>query len=348
MVLKRHGFRLSLAKNRKMEYRKLGATSLKLSAITFGAWAIGGWMWGGNEKKDSIKAIQAGIDSGITSIDTAPAYGQGYSEELVGEAITGTPRDKIQLLTKYGLRWDLKKGEFFFNSKDNDGHPVDMYRYAGKESIIEECEASLRRMKTDYIDLYQIHWSDPTTPIEETMEAILQLQQQGKIREAGVCNYTIAQMKTAEKIIPLASNQVPFSMVQQDIRTELVPYCIENNKAIIAYSPMQRGLLTGKIKPGYHFNEGDSRADNKYFTEENINRTNAFLNKLQPMAEEKEATLAQLVLRWTLEQPEITIALAGARNAEQAVQNAAAARVKLSQDDLIFIEGELSQLQLAF
>ncbi|RYE14819.1 MAG: aldo/keto reductase, partial [Sphingobacteriaceae bacterium] len=249
-----------------MEYRKLGDTSLELSVITFGAWAIGGWMWGGNEKKESIKAIQAGIGSGITSIDTAPAYGQGYSEELVGEAINGTSRDKIQLLTKYGLRWDSKNGEFFFNSKDNDGKPVDMYRYASKESIIEECEASLRRMKTDYIDLYQIHWSDPTTPIEETMEAILQLQQQGKIREAGVCNYTVDQMKTAEKVLSLASNQVPFSMVQQNIKTELIPYCIETNKAIIAYSPMQRGLLTGKTSPGYHFNEGDSRADNKYYT----------------------------------------------------------------------------------
>lgn len=330
-----------------MEFRKIGNFSVELSAITFGAWAIGGWMWGGSEKSDAIKAIQASIDSGVTSIDTAPAYGQGYSEELVGEAISETQRNKVQLLTKYGLRWDRKDGEFFFNSKNNEGQSIDMYRYAGKDSIIEECEASLRRLKTDYIDLYQIHWSDPTTPIEETMEAILQLQQQGKIREAGVCNYTVDQMKTAEKVLSLASNQVPFSMVQQSIRAELVPYCIENNTAIIAYSPMQRGLLTGKIKPGYQFNEGDTRADNKYYTEENINRTNAFLDKLRPLAAEKDATLAQLVLRWTIDQPGITIALAGARNAEQAIQNAAAASVKLSAEDLRFVEGELRQLQLS-
>ena len=329
-----------------MEYRKIGSSDLELSAITFGAWAIGGWMWGGTEKKDAIQAIQASIDSGVTSIDTAPAYGQGLSEEIVGDAINGLARDKIQLLTKYGLRWDRKDGEFFFNSKDNDGNDIDMYRYAGKDSIVEECEASLRRLKTDYIDLYQIHWSDPTTPVEETMEAILQLKQQGKIREAGVCNYTVEQMKTAETVLSLASNQVPFSMVQQNIKAELVPFCIENNKSIIAYSPLQRGLLTGKIKPGYHFNEGDSRADNKYYTNENINRTNDFLDKLRPLAEEKEATLAQLVLRWTIDQPGITIALAGARNAEQAIQNAASAAVKLSEADLQFIEDELSQLHL--
>jgi aryl-alcohol dehydrogenase-like predicted oxidoreductase len=288
------------------------------------------------------------VDSGVTSIDTAPAYGQGYSEELVGEALKDTARDKVKILTKYGLRWDRKDGQFFFNSKDNDGRDLEMYRYAGKDSIVEECEASLRRLKTDYIDLYQIHWSDPTTPIEETMEAILQLQQQGKIREAGVCNYTVEQMKIAEQTLSLASNQVPFSMVMQDIKKELVPYTIEHQKAIIAYSPLQRGLLTGKIKPGHHFGEGDSRAENRFYTEENINRTNEFLDKLRPLAEEKEASLAQLVLRWTIDQPGITIALAGARNAEQAIQNAAAARVKLTAEELRFIEGELSQLQLVF
>ena len=329
-----------------MEYRKVGTTDLKLSVITFGAWAIGGWMWGGTDRQASVEAIKAGIDNGVTSIDTAPAYGQGLSEEIVGEAITGISRDKVQLLTKYGLRWDKKSGEFFFTSKDNDGHDIDTYRYAGKESIVEECENSLRRLGTDYIDLYQIHWADPTTPIEETMEAVLQLQQQGKIRAAGVCNYNVAQMKTAETILPLAGNQVPYSMLQRDIEKELVPHCLQNNKSIIAYSPLQRGLLTGKIKPGHPFGEGDTRAGNKFYTDENLNRTNAFLEKLRPLAAEKGATLAQLVLRWTIDQPGITIALAGARNKEQAVQNAQAAEVKLSTEDVQFIDKELSGLKL--
>src|SRR5262245_51837153 len=148
-----------------MEYRKIGDSNLQLSAITFGAWAAGGWLWGGIDRKEAIDAIRASYDLGVTSIDTAPAYGQGDSEELVGEAIRELPREKVQLLTKYGLRWDLTKGEFYFKSQNNRGEEIDIYKYAGKESIIEECNNSLRRLGTDYIDLYQIHWHDKTTPI---------------------------------------------------------------------------------------------------------------------------------------------------------------------------------------
>src|SRR6266480_2090585 len=158
-----------------MEYRKLGTSDLKVSAICFGAWAAGGWMWGGTERKDAIEAIRAAYNHGVTSIDTAPAYGQGISEEIVGEAIKNIPRNKVQILTKYGLRWDTEKGNFHFASKDNQGKDIDMHKYAGKESIIKECEDSLRRLGTDYIDLYQIHWPDTTTPIKETMETIAQL-----------------------------------------------------------------------------------------------------------------------------------------------------------------------------
>jgi aryl-alcohol dehydrogenase-like predicted oxidoreductase len=330
-----------------MEYRKLGETDLAVSAITFGAWAAGGWMWGGNDDMEAINAMKAAYDLGITSIDTAPIYGQGKSEELVGQAIKELPRDKVQILTKYGMRWDLTKGTFGFKSKDNAGNDLDIYKYAGKESIIKECEDSLKRLGTDYIDLYQIHWPDESTPIAETMEAILRLQEQGKIREAGVSNYSVAQMQEAEKTIKLASNQVPYSMVNRAIEDELVPYCIQNSKSILAYSPMERGLLTGKMKPGQQFGEGDHRAGLKFFKDENIKRTNDFLNKIKPLADEKNATLGQLVIRWTIERPGITIALAGARNAEQASQNAKAIDVKLSADEINFITGELDKLELA-
>src|SRR5690242_1714050 len=141
-----------------MEYRKIGDSDLELSVITFGAWAAGGWMWGGVERNDALDAIRSAYDLGITSIDTAPVYGQGDSEEIVGEAISGLPRDKVQILTKYGLRWDLARGEFYFKTKNNRGDEIDLYKYAGRDSIIEECNESLRRLKTDYIDLYQIHW----------------------------------------------------------------------------------------------------------------------------------------------------------------------------------------------
>jgi aryl-alcohol dehydrogenase-like predicted oxidoreductase len=329
-----------------MEYRQLGESGISVSAITFGAWAIGGWMWGGAERKDAVEAIRASYDHGVTSIDTAPIYGQGLSEEIVGEALQGLPRDKVQILTKYGMRWDLKKGEFSFKSQDNEGNPLEVYKYAGKDSIIQECEDSLRRLRTDYIDLYQIHWPDSTTPIAETMEAVDSLLKQGKIRAAGVCNYNVEQMQTAERSIRLASNQVPYSMVNRGIEAGVLPYCIEHKKAILAYSPLQRGLLTGKIRPWHQFGEGDTRAGSKFFKDENVTRINAILDSLRPLAELKKATLSQLVIRWTLERPGITIALVGARDAGQAIQNAEAIRVKLSPVEIAFIDQQLEGLEL--
>ena len=240
----------------------------------------------------------------------------------------------------------LQKGLLGFKSKDNDGNDIDIYKYAAKDSIVKECEDSLRRLNTDYIDLYQIHWPDITTPIAETMEAIEQLIEQGKVRYAGVCNYNAAQVKEAQEHINLVSNQVPYSMVLRNIEEDVVPFCITNNISILAYSPLQRGLLTGKIKPGHKFAKGDHRESLYYFKNENIARTNQFLDKLRPMAKEKGATLSQLVIRWTIEQPGITIALVGARNAEQAIQNAKATNIKLSFPEIEFINEQLNKLKV--
>ena len=328
-----------------MEYRQLGESGLTASAITFGAWAIGGWMWGGTERKDSIGAIRASYEAGVTSIDTAAIYGQGLSEEIVGEAIRELPRDKVQIMTKFGMRWDETKGEFAFKTRDNDGTPLDIYKYAGKESIIKECENSLRRLGTDYIDLYQIHWPDSTTPIAETMETLAGLIKAGKVRAAGVCNYNAEQMKEAAKTIKLASDQVPFSMVNRGIERELVPYCIGEKKAILAYSPLQRGLLTGKIRPGQSFAEGDTRAESRFFQPEPVANVNAFLDRLRPLAAGKNASLAQLVIRWTLNRPGITIALVGARDAAQAIQNARAIDVRLSGEEMGMIDQQLEALK---
>ncbi len=329
-----------------MEYRKIGDSDLELSVVTFGAWAAGGWMWGGTERNDAVEAIRASYDLGVTSIDTAPIYGQGKSEEIVGEAIKDLPRDKVQILTKYGMRWDLAKGDHAFKSRNTEGKDIEIYKYAGKESIVEECENSLKRLNTDYIDLYQIHWPDITTPISETMEAVDQLIKQGKIRHAAVCNYDAEQVKEAQRYVNIISNQVPFSMVKRDIEKAVVPYCIENNISILAYSPLERGVLTGKMKPGHPFAEGDHRANLYFFTDENIKRTNQFLDHLRPLAKEKNASLAQLVISWTIEQPGITIALVGARNAEQAIQNAKAIEVKLSGEEIEMINHHLSGLEL--
>lgn len=331
-----------------MEYRKIGESDLELSVITFGAWAAGGWMWGSTDRNEAIEAIKASYDLGVTSIDTAPIYGQGESEEIVADAIKGISRDKIQLLTKFGMRWDLDKGKLAMKSKDNDGKAIDIYKYAGKESIVYECEQSLKRLKTDYIDLYQIHWPDETTPMEETMEAVSKLIKEGKVRFAGVCNFDAEQVKEAGKTLNILSDQIPFSMVKRAIEEKTVPYCMEHKKSVLAYSPMERGLLTGKITEDYKFEDGDHRKDNKFFKSENVKKTNAFLDKIKPMADDKGASLSQLVLRWTIEQPGITIALVGARNADQSTQNAKAADLKLSKEELTFITDELNNANLKF
>ncbi|MEQ8555949.1 MAG: aldo/keto reductase [Cyclobacteriaceae bacterium] len=329
-----------------MKKVKLGKSDVEITPMVFGAWAIGGWMWGGSDDKEAVTAIKTSIDHGITSIDTAPIYGFGHSEKIVGEAVKSYSRDKIQLLTKFGMRWDTKEGDFYFESKKNDGTPVKIHKFSGKQSIINECEESLKRLGTDYIDLYQIHWPDKTTPIEESFEAVDQLKKEGKIRSAGVSNYSVDQMKIAHGVTPLASNQVPYSMVLRDIEKEVVPFCIDNGIGILAYSPLQRGLLTGKITPDYKFNEGDHRKSTKFFQEPNLSRTNAFLDEIKPIAEKHDATLAQLVINWTLQQPGITSVLVGARNKEQVAQNALALSFDLDTEIVDEITEKLNRLQI--
>ncbi|MCT3897733.1 aldo/keto reductase [Elizabethkingia anophelis] len=327
-----------------MEFRKLGNTDLELSAITYGAFAIGGNMWGGNEKKDSIASVRASIDNGVTTLDTAPFYGFGLSEEMIGEAIKGYDRSKIQLLTKFGLVWDGSnqgKGEFFFDAEEA-GKTIPVYKYASKTSVIKEVEDSLKRLQTDYIDLLQIHWPDATTPISETMEALEILLQQGKIRAAGVSNYSVEQVAEARQSLNIASNQIGYSMLNRGVENDLVPYALENDLGIIVYSPMERGLLTGKYFKDGKLKDNDHR--NGYFQQFDLEKVKTFLKTITPIAEDKNATLSQLVLRWTSLQPAITVVLAGARNAEQAAANAKAMDIILTAEELAFINTELSKI----
>lgn len=323
----------------------MGKSEVRVSPVVFGAWAIGGWMWGGADRKDAVRAIEACLDAGITTIDTAPVYGFGLSEQIIGDAVRGK-RDKFQILTKYGLRWDAPMGEYHFSSVDNEGKPVDIYKHAPAERVVHECERSLKYLGTDYVDLLQIHWPDGTTPIEETMSAVEKLIRQGKVRAAGVSNYSVDQMREAGQVIPLASNQVPYSMVRRDIEKDVVPYCIEQGISILPYSPLQRGLLTGKFGPDTRFNEGDSRPGTPHFRKDNLIRINEFLDTIRPMAESKQASLAQLVLAWTLRMPGISCVLAGARNPEQVRENAGAMQVGLSDEEMIEINKQLDALEL--
>lgn len=248
------------------------------------------------------------------------------------------------MLTKFGLVWDGSnngKGEFFFDAND-DGKILPVYKFASKENVIKEVEESLKRLGTDYIDLLQLHWPDSTTPISETMEAMELLIQQGKIRAAGVSNYSVEQMEEANKTLNLASNQVSYSMLNRAIENDLVSYSLENNSGIIVYSPMERGLLTGKYFKEDQLKENDHR--NGYFSQFDLRKVKSFLEKIEPIAQDKGVTLSQLVLRWTTLQPAITVVLAGARNAQQAIENAKAISFDLSQEELNFINSELKEI----
>jgi aryl-alcohol dehydrogenase-like predicted oxidoreductase len=320
-----------------MRYRPLGQSSIQASAVGFGAWAIGGWMWGGADEREAVRAIQAALDEGITLIDTAPAYGLGRSEELVGEAIAGR-REKVVLATKCGLVWHTGGGRFFFNQ---GGKPV--HRYLGGDSIRYELEQSLKRLRTDYVDLYQTHWQDSTTPIEETMTALVDLKRQGKIRAIGVSNASVEDIRQYQRLGPVDADQEKYSLLDRGQEAALVPYCREQGIAVLAYSPLANGLLTGKIGPERVFSGDDLRRNNPRFSVENRVRIQGMLERIQPIAEVHGLTLGQLVIAWTLAQPGITHALVGARNPHQAVENAGAADAILSDEELATIDGAFRQ-----
>ena len=226
-----------------MQMREIGTSGIEASAVGLGTWAIGGWMWGGTDEAASIAAIRASIDAGVTLIDTAPAYGLGRSEEIVGKAIAGR-RDEVVLATKCGLVWHTERGRHFF---DQDGTPV--HRYLGPESILHELDASLRRLGTDHVDLYITHWQDPTTPIAETMAALEDLKRAGKIRAIGASNVGAADLEAYAAAGRLDAIQEQFSMVHRDIEAALVPLCTRHGISILSYSSLALGLLTGKIGP---------------------------------------------------------------------------------------------------
>lgn len=252
---------------------------------------------------------------------------------------------KFNYLQKFGLVWDGSnngKGDFFFDADDN-GKKVPVYKYSSKANVIKEVEESLKRLQTDYIDLLQIHWPDSTTPISETMEAAESLIQQGKIRAFGVSNYNVEQIQEAQKTIQIASNQVAYSMLNRKIEDELIPFTVAENIGIIAYSPMERGLLTGKYFTDSKLKENDHR--NGYFSQFDLQKVKTLVEELTSLAHAKEASLSQLVLRWTSLQKGIAIVLAGARNAEQAISNAKTMNFDLSASELEFINQAIAKIK---
>jgi aryl-alcohol dehydrogenase-like predicted oxidoreductase len=319
-----------------MIYREIGTSGLQGSVIGLGTWALGGDGWGGADETAALDAIRVALDEGVNLIDTAPIYGFGRSEELVGEAIAGR-RQEVILATKCGLVWNENRGDFFFPSRFGPVH-----RYLGPDSIAREVEASLHRLRTDYIDLYQTHWQETTTPIEDTMAALLRLRDQGKIRAIGVSNVDRVQLERYAAAGPVASAQELYSMVDREKELDVLPFCRQAGIGFLAYSPLAMGLLTGKMKPGGPFAEGDMRGTSKRFGDAVIRSVNAFLEEIRPLTGKYASTLAQLVMAWTLRQPGVTHLLCGARHAAQARENAQAASLLLSEEDEAFIHARLA------
>lgn len=319
--------------------RKIGNSGIEASVIALGTWVMGGWMWGGADERESINAIHASLDCGVDLIDTAPVYGFGVSEEIVGKALLGR-RDKAVLATKCGLRWDLEKGDFHFHSDGfgvtKEPSKIKVFKYLGPESITFEVEESLRRLQTDYIDLYQTHWQESTTKIEDTMACLLKLKDDGKIRAIGVSNASVGQMREYGEI---DSDQEKYNMFTRMIETNgNLDYCINTNTAVLAYSPLAQGLLTGKTLEPKKYNNGDLRINSPLFKSENLLKVKMFCEEILPFAEEHSCNIGQLVLAWTHSQPGITHLLCGARNPEQAIENSKAGSIVLSKDELYRID----------
>lgn len=330
-----------------MQERQLGRSDVKVTPITLGTWAIGGIMWGGTDEKEAIGAIQASLDEGIRTIDTAAIYGMGFSEAVVGKAIRGR-RDQATLATKCGLRWDSAEGVDPAPAVDLEGKPCIIRKNSKPASIIYECEESLKRLGVDYIDLYQIHWPDLSTSIEESWHAMVKLKKQGKVRAIGVSNYSLEQLARAHAEHPVDSVQLPYSLLRRGIEDDIIPFCQKNRIGVLAYSSLERGLLTGKVSEQRVFKEGDHRRDDPLFSLASRKRILKALEKIRMIAEKHKATIGQVIIHCTMHMPGITSALVGARNSMQAHENAHAARIRLSPDERalvlhVFTEGDLQQ-----
>lgn len=291
-----------------MKTRILGRSEVHITPILMGTWQAGKRMWVGIEDEESIRAIRAAYEAGITTIDTAEVYGEGHSERIIAKALSDV-RERVVYASKVfanHLRYDL---------------------------VIEACERSLTNLQTDYLDLYQIHWpsgafNSEIVPIEETMKALNKLKEQGKIRAIGVSNFSREQLEATAQYGRIDSLQPPYSLFWRQVETDAMPYCIENEISILAYSSLAQGLLTGKFTSDVQLADGDHRAKNKLFQGENYQRVRQAITRLQPIAKRHNCTLAQLSLAWLIAQPQ-TNAIAGARTPIQAVDNAKAANLQL-------------------
>jgi aryl-alcohol dehydrogenase-like predicted oxidoreductase len=286
----------------EMEHARIPGTALDVSRVAIGTWAIGGWMWGGTDEAESIATIRAAIEHGINVIDTAPAYGFGRSEEIVGKALAqGDLRSRVLIASKVGLEWNGER----------------VFRNASRARILEEVDASLRRLRTDHIDIYQVHWPDPLVAIEETAAAMASLFEQGKIRAIGVSNFLVGQMERFRRVAPLHVLQSPYNLFERGIETDIMPYCRRNKIATLGYGALCRGLLSGRMRSDSVFNGDDLRGADPKFRQPRFAQYLAAVERLDRFARKRFGKrVIHLAIRWMLDQG-ITTALWGARHPGQ-------------------------------
>ena len=318
-----------------MQTVKFGKTGMEITPIGFGAWAIGGggWAaaWGPQDDDEAVGAIWRAVELGVNWVDTAAVYGLGHSEELVAQALKSVPdSERPYVFTKCSLVWD---GE------------GDISNVLEKDSVKRECEESLRRLQTDVIDLYQIHWPRPDEYIEEGWEAMAELKDEGKVRHIGVSNFDVSQMERIGEIAPVETLQPPYNMLNRGVEEEILPYCGENDIGVIVYSPMRSGLLTGKMTPERVANlpSDDWRRNAQDFQEPRLSRNLELVELLEEIGADHGLSPGEVAIAWTLRQPAVTAAIVGGRRPDQVDGIIGAAELRLSEDELDRIETFFAQ-----
>jgi aryl-alcohol dehydrogenase-like predicted oxidoreductase len=316
-----------------VEKRAFGRTGMEITPVGFGSWAIGGsgWAaaWGPQDDKEAIGAIRRALELGMNWVDTAAVYGLGHSEELVARALKGVPEaDRPYVFTKCSLVWD-ESGR--------------VHNVLKKGSVKRECEDSLKRLQTDVIDLYQIHWPNPDEDIEEGWEALVELRDEGKVRHIGVSNFNVEQMERVGRVAPVETLQPPYNLIDRGVEKEILPYCRQNGIGVIVYSPMKSGLLTGKMTPKRvrSLPADDWRRDHPDFNEPRLSKNLRLVEKLREVGERHGRSPGEVAIAWTLRHPAVTAAIVGGRRPEQVDGIIGAAEFRLSEEEIREIEAHI-------
>tara|TARA_R110002126_G_scaffold64513_24_gene165306 strand:- start:2982 stop:4037 length:1056 start_codon:yes stop_codon:yes gene_type:complete len=319
-----------------MRQRALGSSGFDVPVLVLGAYPLGGTNWGSRDDDEALRALRVAFDGGMTAVDTAPVYGFGHSEELVGRALAG--REDVRVLSKVGLRWDADHGRLAYRALDANGQLRSVHHDGRPKSVQQEVEQSLRRLQRERLDLVQLHAPDPDVPVGETVGALAALVDAGKVRAIGTSNLSLEQMTQAHGSLRdvggLTSEQLHFSLLTRGAEEDRLPWAAANEVGVLAYSPLDQGLLAGAVPADRKFPKGDKRAGRATFQPENRRRINAILNDVvRPIADGHSATLAQTVLAWTIDVPGITAVLAGARTERHVQENLRTGTLELSEEE---------------